>query len=90
MVEGGGGHDGGASREAAGLCLVSRPEEDEGGRGPAVRERRGRWAGGLRSGEWGGGLGYLGRWRAKAREVGGPTGLEKKRKRKSIQNRFLV
>jgi hypothetical protein len=51
MVEGGGSHGGGAGREAAGLCLVARPEEDEGGRGPAVRERRGHWAGGLGSGE---------------------------------------
>jgi hypothetical protein len=48
----------GASREVAGLFLVARPEEDEGGRGPMVRERKG----GARpmGQEWGGGLGGLG------------------------------
>jgi hypothetical protein len=35
------GCGGGASQEAAGLCVAARPEEDEGRRGPAVRERRG-------------------------------------------------
>jgi hypothetical protein len=43
----------GADWEAAGLGLTARPEEDEGGWAPVVRERRGgRWAGGL------GGLGW--------------------------------
>jgi hypothetical protein len=54
MVDGGGGvlyqrrgrpwrlgRDGGTRREAVGLCLATRPKEDEGGRGPAVWERRG-------------------------------------------------
>jgi hypothetical protein len=31
----------GASREAVELCLTARPEEDGGGRSPAVWERRG-------------------------------------------------
>jgi hypothetical protein len=31
----------GADREAAGLGLVARPEEDEGGWAPVIRERRG-------------------------------------------------
>jgi hypothetical protein len=56
MVEGGGSctGGGGGSGTAVGLCLAARPEEDEGGWGPAIRERRGalgRWAE-----EWGGGL----------------------------------
>jgi hypothetical protein len=57
MVEGGGvlhrrrgaWHLGcsGADREATRLGLAARPEEDEGGRAPMVRERReGHWAGG--------------------------------------------
>jgi hypothetical protein len=39
---------GSADREAAGVGLDTRPEEDEGRRAPVVRERRGggRWAGG--------------------------------------------
>jgi hypothetical protein len=78
------GRDDGASREAPGLCLVARPEEDEGAQGPAVRERRGalgRWAG-----EWEvGGVAWASQ-QAKARGVSRPAGLEKKRKRKSIQN----
>jgi hypothetical protein len=32
---------GGADREAAGLSLAARPEEDKGRRAPVVRERRG-------------------------------------------------
>jgi hypothetical protein len=32
---------GGADREAAGLGLAARPEEDKGRRAPVVRERRG-------------------------------------------------
>jgi hypothetical protein len=97
MVEGGGSCtggggawrlwcSGGASREAEGLCLAARPEEDEGGWGSMVRERRGggRWAGGSGSGEVGS-VAWVGRL-AKAEGVGGPAGLENKRKRKSIQN----
>jgi hypothetical protein len=66
------------NREAAGLGLAARPEEEEGGRASVVRERRGggRWAGGSGSGmvgwaAWAG-------WQAKAEGVGGPAGLEKK------------
>jgi hypothetical protein len=44
-------HVGGASQEATGLCLAARLEEDEGGQGPIVRERRG--GDGPRSGEVG-------------------------------------
>jgi hypothetical protein len=64
------GCDGGASWEVAGLCLAARPEEDEGGRGPVVRERRGGGALGLWVGEWEGGLGGLGRLAGQGRRSG--------------------
>jgi hypothetical protein len=53
------GRSSGTSLTAAGLGLATRPEEDEGGRAPVVRERRGvlgRWVG-----DWDRGLGGLGR-----------------------------
>jgi hypothetical protein len=63
--------------------LAARPEEDEGGRGPVVRERRGGTGlVGRGVGRWAGWLGPAGRPRPK--EWAGR--LEKKRKRKSIQN----
>jgi hypothetical protein len=59
--------------------LAARPEEDEGGRGPVVRERRGggRWACGSGSGKVGW-VAWAG-WQAKAEGVGGPAGKEKKK-----------
>jgi hypothetical protein len=60
------------SLAAVRLGLAARPEEDEGGRAPVVRERRGG------AGPVGQGLGW---WAGR-----GPAGLEKKRKRKSIKN----
>jgi hypothetical protein len=71
---------GGANWEAAGLGLAARPEEDEGGQAPVVRDRRGGWASGSGSGL----ASWAGR-QAKAEGVDGPAGLEKKRKRKSIK-----
>jgi hypothetical protein len=80
------GRRSGTSLAAAGLGLAARPEEDEGGRAPVVRERRGggRWAGGSGTGMVGWAA-WVGR-HAKAEGVSGPVGLEKKRKRKSIKN----
>jgi hypothetical protein len=51
--------------------MAARPEEDVGGRGPAVRERRGalgRWVG-----EWRGGMGCLGQ---KRKEKGSPFKID--------------
>jgi hypothetical protein len=62
--------------------LATRLEEDEGGRAPVARERRGggRWAGGSGTG-MAGWAAWVGR-QAKAEGVGRPAGLEKKRKEK--------
>jgi hypothetical protein len=74
---------GGTNQEAAGLSLAARPEEDEGGRAPVVRERRGGIGlVGRGVGWWAGRLGPASRPRPKE-WVGR---LEKKRKRKSIKN----
>jgi hypothetical protein len=67
---------GGANWEAAGLGLAARPEEDEGGQAPVVRDRRGGWASGS-----GSGLGVLGRPAGQGRRSGwaGWAGKEKKK-----------
>jgi hypothetical protein len=76
---------GGADREAAGLGLAARPEEEEGGQALVVRERRGR-AGlvGRGVGWWAGQLGPADRPRPK--EWAGRLGWKRKLKRKSIKN----
>jgi hypothetical protein len=61
------GRRSGTSLAAAGLGLAARPEEDEGGRAPVVRERRGGGAGpvGQGLGWWAGWFGPAGRPRPK-------------------------